>query len=86
MKLVLMDMSSTIKWWTSINDRVGTWGDVTHQPISGHGFNDYVRGEVTSVIRALGSYREAYQNVSWELRKSTETVERDSSCYEGDEI
>ncbi|KAI6030300.1 hypothetical protein EDC04DRAFT_88905 [Pisolithus marmoratus] len=73
MRLVLADMNSTIEWWASISDRAGTWGDVTRQPMSGNDLNDYVRGESASVIRALGSYREVYQNVSQELRRSSES-------------
>lgn len=79
MKLVLSDLQSTIEWWTNISDRVGTWGDDAHPAVSSHAFNDHVRGEVTSIIRALRSYCEAYQNVSQELRKSIEGVERDPS-------
>lgn len=86
MKLVLADMNCTIEWWTSISDRVRKWGDVTRQPISGHGFNDFVRDDLSSVIRALESYCGAYQNLSQELRESIQSIERDQSYCEVDEI
>lgn len=86
MKLVLLDLQSTIEWWTNISDRVGTLGDVAHPPMSNHTFNDHVRGEVSFVIRALRSYCETYQNVSQELRKSIESVERDSSYCKVDVV
>lgn len=86
MRLVLFDLNSTIEWWASISDRVGTWGDVAHQPMSGYGFDDRLRGEVSSVIRALRSYCKAYQNVSRELRESIESVEGDPSYCKVDGI
>lgn len=86
MKLVLAEMNCTIEWWTSISDRVRTWGDVTRQPISGHGFNDFVRSDLSSVIRALESYCGAYRNLSQELRGSIQSIEKDQSYCEVDEM
>ncbi|KAI6014187.1 hypothetical protein EDC04DRAFT_678842 [Pisolithus marmoratus] len=75
MKLVLADMNSTIEWWASISNRVRTWGEVTRQPMSGNDLN--VMGGLTCVTHALELYREGYQNVSQELRKLIESVDRD---------
>ncbi|KAI6123085.1 hypothetical protein EV401DRAFT_2261188 [Pisolithus croceorrhizus] len=86
MRLVLFDLNSTIEWWANISDRVGTWGDIANQPMSRYGFDDRLRGEVSAVIRALTSYRKAYQNVSQELRESIESVESDPSYCKVDGI